>query len=106
MYRINNDVKKRFRSGITKNNSVVGDSIEIMLEKIRNGEGVDSIPERDLVYNDNPTARVNPITNIRSDKMELMLEEKMGGYEWDHRTIQKIDEVKTEEGGEPEPDKE
>lgn len=51
------------------------------------GEGEDGIEARDLVYNDNETSKVNPITNIRSDKMELMLEEKIGEFEHKHRKI-------------------
>lgn len=75
--------RKKTRSQLRINKRIIGDSIERMLERIREGEGEDSISDRDLVYNDNESNSVNPITNIRSDKFELMLEEKIG--EQDHR---------------------
>lgn len=77
--------KKREKTQIKRNNTIVGDGIEVMIEKLKEGEGEDAIEERDLVYNDNETSTVNPITNIRSDKFDLMLEETMGKYEHDHK---------------------
>lgn len=79
------------------NNSVIGDSIEIMMERLNEGEGEEGISERDLVYNDNETGMVNPITNIRSDKMELMLEEKIGEYEHRHRKMKIVKDEDIEE---------
>lgn len=86
-------VPKRGKSLISRNTSVVGDSIETMLEKLKEGEGEGSIEDRDLVYNSDETAEINPITNIRSDKMELLLEETIGKYEHNRGKHQrKVDE--------------
>lgn len=90
MKRRNKTYVKRFKTKIHVNNTIKGDSIEVMIERLRNGEGEDAIEERDLVYNDNETSAVNPITNIRSDKMELMLEEKIGEYEHKHRKLKVV----------------
>lgn len=79
------------------NNSVIGDTIEIMMERLNEGEGEEGISERDLVYNDNETGMVNPITNIRSDKMELMLEEKIGEYEHRHKKMKVVKDEEIEE---------
>lgn len=86
---------KRFKTTLSINKSVKGESIESMLERLKNGEGEEGIADRDLVYNDNEASAVNPITNIRSDKMELMLEEKIGEYE--HKNKPKMKVVKDEE---------
>lgn len=96
--RVQKNQRKRQETTITRNKGVIGDSIELMIEKIRDGDGEDSILDRDLVYNDNESNTVNPITNIRSDKMELMLDEKIGEYEHKHRAKMKVvqDENKEE----------
>lgn len=80
--------KPRSRTSISRNKSVQGDTIEVMIERLMQGEGESAIEDRDLVYNDNEVDRVNPITNIRTDKMETMLEEKIGMYDWRHRKTQ------------------
>jgi len=89
----------RTRTTLEINESVVGESIEIMLERLKEGEGEDSVEDRDLVYNSDETETVNPLTNIRSDKMELMLEEKIGEYEWRGRKTRSVEEKNNEEGG-------
>lgn len=81
-------IPKRIKTSIKLNESVIGDSIELMIERLMNNEGIDGVEDRDLVYNDNESGIVNPLTNIRSDKWELMLEEKIGEYEFKHRKIQ------------------
>lgn len=97
----------RKRTQIRRNTSIIGDSIEVMVERLMQGEGVDGVEDRDLVYNDGETAEVNPITNIRSDKFELMLNEKIGEYEYrrnkmkivpkdDDKTIEDQDATGTE----------
>lgn len=79
------------------NTAVQGDTIELSMERLMHGEGLDSIEDRDLVYNDSETGIVNPITNIRSDKFELMLEEKIGEYEFKHAKTPKVEDNGTEE---------
>lgn len=79
------------------NTAVQGDTIELSMERLMQGEGLDSIEDRDLVYNDSETGIVNPITNIRSDKFELMLEEKIGEYEFKHAKTPKVEDSGTEE---------
>lgn len=92
MVRRNKTFVRRFRTTIQRNESVIGESIEIMLERIREGEeGEDGIQDRDLVYNDNEASIVNPITNIRSDKFELMLDEKIGEQEHKRRKMKVVD---------------
>lgn len=81
-------IPKRIKTSIKLNESVIGDSIELMIERLMNNEGIEGVEDRDLVYNDNESGIVNPLTNIRSDKWELMLEEKIGEYEFKHRKIQ------------------
>lgn len=90
--RIQKKQRKREITTIEINESIIGDPIETMLERIREGEGEDSIAERDLVYNDNESSTVNPVTNIRSDRFELMLEEKIGEQEFKNKKHQKITE--------------
>lgn len=104
MKRYTKKFKRTFRTTIEQNKGIVGDSIEIMLLKIREGEGEDGIADRDLVYNDNETDTVNPVTNIRSDKMELLLEEKMGEYEHKQKKgkTPKVVEEENTDGGEGE----
>lgn len=105
--RIQKHERQKSETNLDRNRGIIGESIETMLERIREGEGEDSISDRDLVYNDGESATVNPLTNIRSDRMELMLEEKMGEYAHKHRTV-KMDvvkekdkeEVETPKGGE------
>lgn len=46
------------------------------------------------MFGDDETKTVNPITNIRSDKMELMLDEKIGEYNYKKRKITKKEENK------------
>lgn len=81
---------------LSVNKGIQGEAIEITIERLMEGEGEEGVESRDLVYNDNETGVVNPITNIRSDKMELMLEEKIGEYEHNHRKI-KTEDIKTED---------
>lgn len=92
---------KRFRTQFSMNKGIQGETIERMLERLREGEGTEGIQDRDLVYNDNEAANVNPLTNIRSDKNELMLEEKIGEYEHKHRKMKvvKDEEKAPDEGG-------
>lgn len=85
------------QTSITRNKGIQGDTIEIMMERLREGEGEDSVADRDLVYNDNETDRVNPITNIRTDKMETMLEEKIGEYAHKHRKLKVVKDEPKEE---------
>lgn len=95
--------KQYFKTTIKRNTAIQGDSIETMILKIKNGEGTEAISDRDLVYNDNEVDTVNPVTNIRSDKMELMLEEKIGEYE--HKAKKgKTPKPKEKEGEEPTPE--
>lgn len=90
--------RKRRSTQLNVNESILGDSIEIMIERLKEGEGEEGIQDRDLVYNDNESKTINPVTNIRSDKMELMLEEKIGEYEHRNRTLKivKDDEINDE----------
>lgn len=91
----------KVETSLSINVGVEGDTIEVMIERLKEGEGEDGITDRDLVYNDNETDLVNPITNIRSDKMELMLEEKVGEYEHRHRKMKVVkDEEVVETPGE------
>lgn len=76
---------------------MLGDSIETMLERLREGEGIDGVQDRDLVYNDSETERVNPITNIRSDRNELMLEEKIDEYNHKHRKLRVVQDEPSDE---------
>lgn len=73
------------KTQIRRNKTIVGDSIEIMIEKIRAGAGEDAIEERDLVYYDNESTEVNPIANIRTDIEEMRLDEQIGKYEHQHK---------------------
>lgn len=84
------------KTSLNINNGVQGDSIEVMMERLIQGEGIDAVEDRDLVYNDNESGMVNPITNIRSDKFELMLNEKIGEYEHNHK-IQQVDHSATDD---------
>ncbi len=93
--RVQKKDRKREKTTLVINKAVQGDSIETMLERLKEGEGVDSVQDRDLVYNDGESSTVNPITNIRSDRFELMLEEKQGEYEHKHKPKMKV--VKDEE---------
>lgn len=99
MKRRNRTVTKRHLETINVNKSIIGDSIEIMLERIKEGEGTEGIQERDLVYNSDETMDINPVTNIRSDKMELMLEEKISeqGYKRSKMKVITEEEKTTEE---------
>jgi tRNA(Ile)-lysidine synthase TilS/MesJ len=90
-------IPKRIPTVISRNISVIGDSIEVTMERLMNGEGLDNIEDRDLVYNDNEASIVNPLTNIRSDKWELMLEEKIGEYEYKHRKTPTVEKTENEE---------
>lgn len=90
-------IPKRIQTTIKRNKAILGDSIEIMVERLMEGDGEEGIEDRDLVYNDGETELVNPITNIRSDRMELMLEEKIGEQEFNHKKTQKVEEEKLEE---------
>lgn len=83
------------------NRGIVGDSIEVMLEKLQaEGQSEADMEDRDLVYNTDETNGVNPLTNIRSDKMELMLEEKIAGYEYKHSKRQAVKDKNAEEEAE------
>lgn len=75
---------------LNRNKGIIGDTIETMVERLMEGEGIEGIEDRDLVYNDGETNTVNPITNIRSDKMELMLEEKIGEQNFKNRKMQLV----------------
>lgn len=79
---------QRHITTIERNQSVIGESIERMLERLREGEGEGVIEDRDLVYNDNMSDTINPITNIRSDKMELLLEQKIDEHEYHRKKMQ------------------
>lgn len=83
-------IPKRVPTVIKRNNAVIGESIELTMERLMMGEGLEGIEDRDLVYNDGESSIVNPITNIRSDKWELMLDEKIGEYEHKHRKVNKV----------------
>lgn len=89
-------IPKRIETTIKRNKSVIGETIELTMERLMEGEGLDAIDDRDLVYNDGETGVVNPLTNIRSDRMELMLEEKIGEYEFKHRKTPKVEQTETE----------
>lgn len=93
-YKKNRVIRK---TTIDINESILGDSIEKMIERLKEGEGEDGITDRDLVYNDNETIDVNPVTNIRTDKMEKMLEEKIGEYEHRNRTLKIVKDEPEEE---------
>ena len=67
---------------IERNKSVIGESIERMLERVMEGEGEGAIEERDLVYNDSMSDTINPVTNIRSDKMEMLLDQKIDEHDY------------------------
>lgn len=108
---------QRHITTIERNESVIGESIERMLERLREGEGEGVIEDRDLVYNDNMSDTINPITNIRSDKMEMLLEQKIDEHEYNRKKMQiakdekkkKAEEGRTKtevtgtEGNEPSP---
>lgn len=97
--RVQKHERQKSETTIEINAGIVGDSIETMLERIREGEGEEGIPDRDLVYNDNESSTVNPITNIRSDKFDLMNDEKAGEYEHRHRKMKVVkDDPEPEEG--------
>lgn len=83
---------KRKKTLLSRNKSILGDSIEVMVERLMEGEGESAIEDRDLVYNDSEADNVNPITNIRSDKMELMLEEKIGYQEYQRAKMHKVED--------------
>lgn len=82
--RVKKTERKKDKTQLTINKGIIGESLEIMMERLMEGEGEGAIEDRDLVYNDSESDTVNPITNIRSDKFELMLEEKIG-----HQTHEK-----------------
>lgn len=93
--RIGNTIRKykndrqRIVTTLEINDGIQGESIETTLERIREGEGEETISDRDLVYNDNESSTVNPITNIRTDKFEAMLDEKIGMYDYQNKKHQK-----------------
>lgn len=91
---------KRQTTLMSRNKSIRGDTIEVQVERLMAGEGIDSVEDRDLVYNDQESPVVNPITNIRTDKMEVMLEEKIGQYEWQDHKTQQADNNKNDSGNE------
>lgn len=97
MKRRNHTYENRFRTKLSINNNVQGDSLQVQLERLQAGEGLDSVEDRELVYYDNETTIINPLANIRSDKMELMVDEKIGEFEFRHR----IQQVKEPENKEP-----
>lgn len=88
--------RKRKNTTLNINAGIQGDSIEIMMERLREGEGEDAIEDRDLVYNDNESATVNPITNIRTDPFEARLEEKIGHQEHKAKKLQRTKEAEKE----------
>lgn len=90
--RVRKNERTKIISRLEVNEGIQGDTIEVMMERIREGEGEDSISERDLVYNSEESSTVNPLTNIRSDRMELMLEEKIGKQNWERAKNQKVTE--------------
>lgn len=97
--------RTRHKTTLKVYQAIIGDSIEIQMERLREGEGEDGIQDRDLVYNDAEASSVNPVTNIRSDKIELMLEQKIGEYEHkerkhNHKINKDIDKVVEEENKE------
>lgn len=91
-------IPKKEKSLFTVNTAIVGDSIESMLERLKaEGQGPEDMEDRDLVYNSDETTSVNPLTNIRTDKMEIMLEEKIAGYEYKHSKRQAMEEKRKAE---------
>lgn len=79
------------------NKGIIGHTIEITMERLIADGTIEGIEDRDLVYNDNEVNLVNPITNIRSDKFELMLEEKIDFYDHKHKKVQ-VAQENSEEG--------
>ena len=79
------------------NKGIIGHTIEITMERLINEGAIEQIDDRDLVYNDNEVNIVNPITNIRSDKFELMLEEKIDMYNHRHKKVQTENEPSQQE---------
>lgn len=73
---------KKIATRLKVNKSIVGESLEMMILRMKEGEGLEGIEDRDLVYNDGETTEVNPITDIRLDKRGLMLDEKQGYLEY------------------------
>lgn len=100
--RVRKGERQRINTQLSMNQSIVGDSIEVVMEKIKEGEGEDSIEDRDLVYNDNESTTVNPLTNIRTDKFEAMLEEKIGEYDHKHKKIERTVEAEKKKEADPE----
>lgn len=99
--------RKRIKTTLNMNSTIVGDSIEVMMERIMAGDGEASIEDRDLVYNDNESTDVNPLTNIRTDKFEAMLDEKIGEYDHKNRKIPRtVEAEKKKEDPTPEDGKE
>lgn len=88
--------RNKVRTTLAINNSVQGDTIEVMIERLREGEGEESIEDRDLVYNDNESATVNPITNIRTDVMEARLDEVIGKQDFNNRKLQRTKDAEEE----------
>lgn len=88
--RVQKKDRRRIKTTLEINKAVQGTSIELMLERIRNDEGIENIPDRDVVYNNDESETVNPITNIRTDKFEKMLEEKDGEYQHRNRKHMKV----------------
>lgn len=84
-------IPKYVPTSLRMNKSVIGDSLELTIERLKSGAGIEGIEDRDLVYNNNETVTVNPITDIRSDKMELLADEKIGQYEHERRRTPRVE---------------
>lgn len=84
------------------NKGIIGHSIEITMERLIADGTIEGLDDRDLVYNDNEVNLVNPVTNIRSDKFELMLDEKIDYYNHKHKKVQ-VDNADNEQSAEIDP---
>lgn len=94
--RVYKNTRKKEPTSLEINGAIQGDSIEVMMERLREGDGEDAIEDRDLVYNDNESANVNPITNIRTDPFEARLDEKIAHQEHKTKKIQRTKEIENE----------
>lgn len=83
-------VPKKPVTQLEVNESLVGDTIEEILERKKEMKEQIETDNNELVYNDNETNIVSPTTNIRSDKFELMLEQKMDEQSFNEKKHLKI----------------
>lgn len=64
------------KSQLEINNSTIGDTIEIQMERLMENDGIDSSENKELKYTRSEEG-VIAITDIRSDKFDMAIEETM-----------------------------